>query len=126
MAKMRMAEMDVVRFNESDVIVASGVLKLSGFGDSKANTGSFTYKGNTYAASEISSLKSVLSGDGYGNTGDMYFRKTLESGSWYREDYLIEHDATHTEENGNDMWANNDFSGVYNYLGDNNWARIHQ
>ena len=46
MSKMRTPEIDVVRFSESDVIVASGFYKLSGADDNTANNLLFT-KGNT-------------------------------------------------------------------------------
>lgn len=54
MSKMRVPEMDVVRFKESDVIVASGLeastikLTLSGFADSVEGNGRITYKNTTY------------------------------------------------------------------------------
>ena len=52
MSKMVAPKMDVVRFQESDVIVASGVYKtfeLTGLGDNVANNAAIGYKGTSYA-----------------------------------------------------------------------------
>lgn len=48
MSKMRMPEMDAVRFQESDVIVASNVLNLKFYSNKVAGDGEITYKGTTY------------------------------------------------------------------------------
>ena len=51
MSKMVAPEMDVVRFNESDVIVASGAagqLLAMKFDDASSNNGRFQYNNNVY------------------------------------------------------------------------------
>lgn len=51
MTKMRMAKLDVVRFTESDVIVASrNMITVSGMGDGKANNLNIGYGENSYFA----------------------------------------------------------------------------
>lgn len=68
MSKMRVPKMEVVRFKESDVIVASGALAsltLLGFANTRKNDGTMTYKGMIYDGDNYSDLISVLTGDGY-------------------------------------------------------------
>ena len=86
MRKMKMPEMDVVRFNESDVIVASGevpagVLRVSGLVDSTSKNGTFaflttegtttSYKTNEIDAGFYSQLDSAF------NTGGQVSSNTL-------------------------------------------------
>ncbi|MBO6193246.1 MAG: hypothetical protein J6O00_03595 [Clostridiales bacterium] len=48
MSKMRMPEMSVVRFNESDVIVASLVVRFDNYANTTPNDGAITVGGKTY------------------------------------------------------------------------------
>ena len=60
---MRMAtpEMKVVRFNENDIIVASGdALSLSNFHDGNAKTGVVKYNNQTYSLTDSSAVNAVL------------------------------------------------------------------
>ena len=52
MTKMNMPEIKVVRFNESDVIVASGSFRLSNVGDSKTGNATLTFQGIPYSIYE--------------------------------------------------------------------------
>lgn len=68
MSKMRVPKMDVVRFKENDVIVASGAipsLTLSGFANITKNDGKMTYKGKKYNDSNYNDLITALTEDGY-------------------------------------------------------------
>ena len=51
MSKMVAPKMDVVRFRESDVIVASGVLRFTNFSDTVRANGQVSYNGHTYDTS---------------------------------------------------------------------------
>lgn len=66
MSKMVAPEMDVVRFRESDVIVASmGVMTLSGFNNDVGSDGNINYKGTNYsiANGNAYSLSALLGAD---------------------------------------------------------------
>ena len=68
MSKMRMPEMDVVRFQESDVIVASSnSISLNLFGDGVNGNGYVTYLGQNYGnlqtAGDLSSFYSAFNKD---------------------------------------------------------------
>ena len=68
MSKMRVPEMDVVRFKENDVIVASGAilgLTLYGFANTIKKDGLMTYKGTSYNSSNYNDLITALTGDEY-------------------------------------------------------------
>lgn len=70
MSKMRVPKMDVVRFKENDVIVASGAipsLTLFGFANIIEKDGLMTYKGTSYNSSNYNDLITALTGDGYLN-----------------------------------------------------------
>ncbi len=56
MSKMVTPEMDVVRFRESDVIVASGVLRFTNFNDTVRANGQVSYNGHTYDTSKYPAL----------------------------------------------------------------------
>jgi len=64
MSKMRVPKMDVVRFKESDVIVASGGLpnfiKVAGFNDNISGNGTIEYNGVTYDKTNYSVLIDFL------------------------------------------------------------------
>ena len=64
MSKMRVPKMDVVRFKENDVIVASGGLpnfmKITGFNDSTPGNGTIKYNGVTYNKSNYLDLINLL------------------------------------------------------------------
>ena len=61
MNKMNRPEMDVVRFIESDVIVAStGVLRISNFADYDSGNGMMNYKGVDYTYNNYSALGQAL------------------------------------------------------------------
>ena len=64
MSKMTAPVMDVVRFQESDVIVAS--MRISGFSvtDNTDKNGTVTYKGVTYDYTNSSSLFTLLNSEG--------------------------------------------------------------
>ena len=71
MSKMRMPEMDVVRFQESDVIVASGMpqkITFTNFNDGAAGNGTVSYGGKTYgwktSEGQSNILDSILYGSG--------------------------------------------------------------
>ena len=73
MSKMTMPTVDVVRFQESDVIVASGgvtplsaPLYINGFVSEGAGDGSMGWGGHTYFYSDHANLVSKLGEDGYG------------------------------------------------------------
>ena len=78
MSKMTMPRVEVVRFQESDVIVASGdILKLSGFADGAPQTATMTFRGTPYtnegadnSASAGNALNAALTRAGYGNIVD--------------------------------------------------------
>lgn len=57
MTKMSTPKMNVIRFNESDVIVASGVvgktLSISGIGDGVNNNAFLTIGGTRYSSSQV-------------------------------------------------------------------------
>ena len=64
MSKMRVPKMDVVRFKESDVIVASGGLpnfiKVTGFNDNISGNGTVEYNGVIYNKSNYTDLIDFL------------------------------------------------------------------
>lgn len=64
MSYMRLPEMEVVRFKESDVVVASGTavlsMKWSYFGDSIKGNGVVNYNGNDYVMSSQDNLDALL------------------------------------------------------------------
>ena len=64
MSRMRMPIMDVVRFTESDVIVASGNLQVSGF--MRQGTGSMTWNNTPYDYNTRKDLQNALRNAGYG------------------------------------------------------------
>ena len=82
MSKMMAPSMEVVRFKEADVIVASGAgydnrsMNLSGFGDGVLNTGYIRFNGDRFGTSEveINRLDSILSANeiGDGRTAKIY------------------------------------------------------
>ena len=77
MSKMRKPEMDVIRFKEADVIVASGAtantLKWSGFGDGITGNGVVEYGGRSYTMDSESSYNSLLEAlSAIGVTGDTH------------------------------------------------------
>lgn len=58
MRKMKTPEMDVVRFKESDVIVASGgvpngVMRVNGYSNNKANDGTMSFGSEVFTTSQI-------------------------------------------------------------------------
>lgn len=63
MSKMRVPEISVVRFTESDVIVASDPLQIVNLqkGDGSGN-GAMTYRGSTYTYDNYGSLITLLDG----------------------------------------------------------------
>ena len=67
--KMAKPEMTVVRFNENDIIVASGdTLSLSKFGDGQAKNGVVNYKNQAFTltdSSAVNAVLAVLNADGY-------------------------------------------------------------
>ncbi len=67
--KMSTPEMKVVRFNENDIIVASGdTLSLSKFGDGEAKNGVVNYKNQAFTLTDSSAVNAVLAAlnaDGY-------------------------------------------------------------
>ena len=68
MSKMRVPKMDVVRFKENDVIVASGAipsLTLFNFANTIKNDGKMTYKGTSYNSTNYNDLITALKVDGY-------------------------------------------------------------
>ena len=71
MSKMTKPTVDVVKFQESDVIVASGVkpegpaMYINGFYSSGAQDGSMKYGGNTYFFNDHGNLIDALVADGY-------------------------------------------------------------
>ena len=82
MSKMRVPEMDVVRFKENDVIVESGAilgLTLYGFANTTKNDGTMTYKGTTYDGSNYNDLISALKGDEYSD----WIGENGSSFSWF-------------------------------------------
>ena len=61
MTKMKSANMDVVRFDESDVIVSSGpvnVMKVSGMGNDNNADGKITYIGVPYSIYDLTDFYS--------------------------------------------------------------------
>ena len=65
MTKMNMPEIKVVRFNESDVIVASGgttygPLGVYGFNDNAPQTGRMTYGGADYTNDNYNDLVAII------------------------------------------------------------------
>ncbi len=56
MSKMVTPYVDVVRFRESDVIVASGVLRFTNFSDTVRANGQVSYNGHTYDTSKYPAL----------------------------------------------------------------------
>lgn len=65
MSKMSKPEMDVVRFKENDIIVASGgglpnFIKITGFNDTIADNGTVEYNGVIYNKSTYSDLIDCL------------------------------------------------------------------
>lgn len=73
MSKMTRPTMEVIRFKESDIVVASGAgFSNSKFGNGVAGDGVVTYNGTPYAMSSydaVSSFLGVLAGDGIRNAG---------------------------------------------------------
>ncbi len=73
MSKMVMPEMNVVRFQESDVIVASSnVLYLSGFNDTTHYNGVMTFNGitaqyNNESGNTLGELGTAINNAGFGN-----------------------------------------------------------
>ena len=68
MSKMTKPTVDVVRFTESDVIVASDILHLSGYNDQKYPNGVMTFRGINYSTNDRlgenpSGLYSILSSE---------------------------------------------------------------
>ena len=53
MSKMTKPTVGVVRFTESDVIVASGIMRVTGLGDGTPRTGTFAFGKRNYTASDI-------------------------------------------------------------------------
>ena len=59
--KMTTPEMNVVRFKENDIIVASGdALRLSNFYDGQPNTGVVKYKNQTYTLTDSNAVDAVM------------------------------------------------------------------
>lgn len=85
MSKMRMPEMSVVRFNESDVIVASTELQritLNNFGNGHANDASVTIGSDTYGNQQSSGYRySDASALYYNFNGNTQFKWDRNDGS---------------------------------------------
>ena len=69
MSKMVTPYVDVVRFRESDVIVASGVLRFTNFNDTVRANGQVSYNGHTYDTSKyptrVNDFLNALGGKDY-------------------------------------------------------------
>ena len=63
MAKMRMPQMNILRFAESDVIVASGALQIYGF--TERGTGGMTWNNVPYDSTNYNDLIANLKDDHY-------------------------------------------------------------
>lgn len=74
MSRMMAPKMDVIRFKEADVIVASGAkatgVSISGFADGTAGNGSVTLGSNTYSSGDFKNKwSSTIQPDLYNNFG---------------------------------------------------------
>ena len=122
MSKMKMPEMDVVRFNESDVIVASGdpnVFSVTGTGDREAQTASVDYMGKNYTTGAYHDLYDVMNGYNTGSapstSGPIISMDGGVQNIYWLNDILY-----------NDSWYPNkdttNVNGTYDYNG-NYWIR---
>ena len=73
MSKMRMPEMKVARFTESDVICGSSpvnTMTVSGMGNDDTNDGSITYKGTDYSIYNLSDFYTQFNHSNHTNIDD--------------------------------------------------------
>ena len=73
MTKMASAKMDVVRFDESDVICGSSpvnFMTVSGMGNDDQNDGTITYKGTDYSINNLSGFYTQFNHSNHTNIDD--------------------------------------------------------
>ena len=61
MCNMRKPEMEVIHFNNVDIVAASRLMTWSKFGDGVANNGTVTYNGKDYVISSLSNANKLYS-----------------------------------------------------------------
>ncbi|WP_295152421.1 hypothetical protein [uncultured Ruminococcus sp.] len=71
MSRLRTPEVEVIRFNEADVIVASGTLRLTNFTDSEPKNATGVYKGYTYVNDGSGDINAFISYINQDHPGDI-------------------------------------------------------
>ena len=126
MSKMSAPRMDVIRFNESDVIVASNggrkTLSISGIGDGQGNNASFVFGGNggSWSSEQIvfdnsSFAAGINSYLGIENSSGIRVKVLGENGGSYPlinlvyDEYAARDNNYNANYNGNYTWDGSDF-----------------
>ena len=112
--KMTTPEMNVVRFKENDIIVASGdTLRLSKLGDGQAKNGIVNYKNQTFTLTDQNAVYAVLAAlNAEGHSIDTL----VDNGSYnasVRSLFNIEANVSGNYESG---VRNSGYNGTYLYI----------
>ena len=109
MSRLRTPEVEVIHFNEADVIVASGVLTLGNFGNGITGDATGTYKNYTYDSSKGYQFLIDINRDlGHSEENTLNLNKGGDLGALFGKE--IENDLDYLDRyNGTYKWQNGQF-----------------